>query len=290
MITEPAFAPSRDLDRLGSMHPDLIRRKPPEQVLGAFGADGMLAPLTGGRGLAWRAGSVVLKPADTSEESLAWQAETLAHASGNQLRVAMPRRSAHGAFVVDGWMASTFCEGSHQRGRWLDIIAVGDRLHAALARVPRPAFDRGRDDPWAKADRVAWGEASVTPYLPAPHVARLAALRAPVDDPSQLIHGDLTGNVLFADPLPPAVIDLTVYWRPAAYARAIVVADALAWEGATPGDLAAVTSGEGFGQLLARALLARIVTDWLSDAHSAPARGSAYASAVNLAVGLIEHR
>ena len=78
-----------------------------------------------------------------------------------------------------------------------------------------------------------------------------------------MIHGDLTGNVLFADPLPPAVIDFVVYWRPAAYARAVVVADALAWEGATPDDLAAATSGEGFGQFLARALLARIVTDWL---------------------------
>ena len=135
---------------------------------------------------------------------------------------------------------------------------------------------------------MAWGEASVAPFLHVPHVARLAPLLAPVDDPSQVIHGDLTGNVLFADPLPPAVIDLTVYWRPAAYARAIVVADALAWEGATPDDLASATSGEGFGQFLARALLARIVTDWLADADSAPARGPAYASGVDLAARLIE--
>jgi hypothetical protein len=190
--------------------------------------------------------------------------------------------------VVDGWMASAFCAGSHQPGRWLDIVAVADRLHAALARVPRPAFDRVRDDPWANADRVAWGEASVTRFLQAPHVARLSGLLAPVDHPSQAIHGDLTGNVLFADPLPPAVIDFAVYWRPAAYARAIVVADALAWEGATPDDLAPATSGEGFGQFLARALLARIVTDWLADPQSAPARAPAYASGVDLVVRLIE--
>ena len=190
--------------------------------------------------------------------------------------------------MVDGWMASAFCAGSHQPGRWLDIVAVADRLHAALASVARPTFDRGRDDPWANAERVAWGEASVVPYLPAPHVGRLAALLAPVDDPSQVIHGDLTGNVLFADPLPPAVIDFTAYWRPAAYARAVVVADALAWEGATPDDLAVATSGDGFGQFLARALLARIVTDWLADPDSAPAHGPAYASGVDLAARLIE--
>jgi uncharacterized protein (TIGR02569 family) len=270
------------------MHVDSGRSKPPDDVLRAFGGDGAPAPLAGGRGLAWRAGTIVVKPADTTEEALAWYSETLAHASGAEPRVAMPRRSAQGAFVVDGWMASTFCEGSHQRGRWLDIVAVADRLHAALASVPRPTFVDGRDDPWATADRVAWGEISVTPYLQAPHVARLAALLTPVDEPCQVIHGDLTGNVLFADPLPPAVIDLTVYWRPAAHARAVIVADALAWEGATPADLAPATSGDGFGQYLARALLARIVTDWLADPRSAPARGPAYASGVELAAHLIE--
>jgi len=267
------------------MNRDHDRPKPTERVLRAFGADGLPAPLTGGRGLAWRAGSLVVKPADTTEESLAWQAETLGRVNGGQLRVAMPRRSARGTFVFDGWMASSFCAGTHERRRWLDVIAVADRLHAALSGVGRPAVLLGRDDSWANADRVAWGEFSMAPYLKVPHVARLAARLAPVDDPPQLIHGDLTGNVLFADPLPPAVIDFATYWRPAPYARAIVVADALAWEGATPDDLAAATSGEGFGQFLARALLFRIIADRLAGA--APTRIPAHASGVDLAVRLI---
>ena len=93
---------------------------------------------------------------------------------------------------------------------------------------------------------------------------------------------------MFADPLPPAVIDLSIYCRPAAYASAIVVADALAWEGATRADLERVVSTSGFGQLLARALLFRIVTDWLVDPRSAEVRASAYSSAVDLAVEAIE--
>lgn len=265
-----------------------VRSTPPEHVLHAFGGDGATAPLPGGRGLAWRAGRIVVKPAEMPEALLAWQAGMLGQASDQHLRVAMPRRSAHGSFIVDGWMATTFCEGTHERGRWLDIVAVADRLHAALATVPRPAIDLGRDDPWAIADRVAWGEESMAPYVQAPHVARLAALRAPVDDRSQLIHGDLTGNVLFADPLPPVVIDFAAYWRPTAYARAVVVADALAWEGATPDGLAAVTSADRFGQFLTRALLARIVTDWLADPYQARANGPAYGSGVELAVLLVE--
>ena len=62
---------------------------------------------------------------------------------------------------------------------------------------------------------------------------RKAARRpSPVTAPSQLIHGDLSGNVLFHAELPPAIIDFAACWRPVAFASAIVVADALVWEGA----------------------------------------------------------
>ncbi len=88
----------------------------------------------------------------------------------------------------------------------------------------------------------------------------------PLEASSQLIHADLTGNVLFDDQLPPAVIDFSPYWRPAAFASAIVVADALVWEGADESILDAVAHIEDFGQLLLRALIYRAVT----DRHSRP--------------------
>jgi hypothetical protein len=67
----------------------------------------------------------------------------------------------------------------------------------------------------------------------------VSALR-PVTAPSQLIHGDLTGNVVFDSARPPAIIDFSPYRRPAAYAAAIVAADALVWEGAARQVLDAV--------------------------------------------------
>ena len=54
--------------------------------------------------------------------------------------------------------------------------------------------------------------------------ARLLAQPDPPDEP-QLVHCDLTGNVLFAAGLPPAVIDISPYWRPPSYAEGVVVAD-----------------------------------------------------------------
>ena len=232
----------------------------------------------------------MIKPADASDEVLAWQADLLAGVPPEIVRVARPTRSANGAFVVDGWCASTFCVGRHEARRWLDVIEAGRRLHAALRHVPRPAVLEARSDRWAVADRAAWGEASLAPYRDAPHVSRLEERLAPVRDVSQVIHGDLTGNVLFADPLPPAVIDMSAYWRPPAFATAIVVADALAWEGATVDDVEPVLREPQFGQLLARALLFRIVADVEADARSIGSRSAAYLPAVDLAVRLMEER
>jgi hypothetical protein len=80
----------------------------------------------------------------------------------------------------------------------------------------------------------------------------------PITAPSQVIHGDLTGNVLFDDELPPAVIDLSPYFRPPAFASAVVVADALVWEGADASLLDALDRDGALPQYLLRALIYRV--------------------------------
>src|SRR6185436_2377924 len=109
---------------------------------------------------------------------------------------------------------------------------VGERFHSCLAAVARPAFIARRTDAGAVADRVAWGELPARDFEDVRHVAQLASALRPIVAPSGLIHGDLAGNVLFDERLPSAVIDFSPYWRPTAYASAIVVADALVREGA----------------------------------------------------------
>lgn len=106
--------------------------------------------------------------------------------------------------------------------------------------------------------------------------------------PSQLVHGDLTGNVLFAEGLLPAVIDFSPYWRPIGYAAGIVVADALVWEGADETLLAAVEHVDDFPQYLLRALVYRAVTDRLFrlDEPPRPDADDPYLPAVELACRL----
>jgi uncharacterized protein (TIGR02569 family) len=218
---------------------------PPKAVLEAFETSAEPVLLDGGTGRTWRAGHLVLKPLDRVPAEIVWQADVLGRVRENGFRVTRPVPR-----IVDGWTAWEYVAGRHEPGRWLEIIAVGERFHAALAGVPRPdaIIDPGVE-PWATGDRVAWGD---EPFEGLDDI--LAALD-PVTEPSGLIHGDLTGNVLFDDELPPAIIDFTPYWRPLEFQSAVVVADALIWEDAPP-ELADVVDP----QYLLRALIYRGVT------------------------------
>ena len=245
---------------------------PPAAVLGRFGAGGVEPEaLAGGQATVWRAGEVVLKPLDMSIEALRWQAEVLSSVVPDDFRVAAPLRSLDGELVVEGWTAWPLLAGG-AAARWPEIVAVGERFHRALAGVPRPSgLLEARTDAWARADRVAWGELDAGRLAAVPEVARLLAARRPVDALSQLVHGDLSGNVLFADGLAPAVIDFSPYWRPPAYASAIVLSDAVLWHGA-PVELLAD------GQFLVRALLFRLLSE-----RDPAAAAAAYRSAVDYA-------
>ena len=92
-----------------------------------------------------------------------------------------------------------------------------------------------------------------------PLLSRLEPILRPVEAPCQLVHGDLSGNVLFADGQPPAIIDLSPYWRPTAYADAIVAVDGLLWFGADRPLIRLAWTGPDFHQLLVRALVFRLV-------------------------------
>jgi Ser/Thr protein kinase RdoA (MazF antagonist) len=170
-------------------------------------------------------------------------------------------RAADGKWTVNGWSAAQFVTGAEpdhrQTPRWAEIVGAGRALHRALAPFSQPEFVRAADSRWAVADRIAWGEQSsrLLPELAAVAVRLRPALTSL--GPDQLVHGDLTGNVLFADGLPPAVIDLSLYWRPCPYADGVVVADALCWHEA-PRSLASDLRVPIAA--VARALLFRIAT------------------------------
>ena len=191
---------------------------PPPGVLRAFELTGTPVPLTGGQGGAWRVGSVVLKE-DTDPRLQEWLGTVLAGVEQAGFVLPEVLRAADGRWVVDGWGASAFVPGTSSETGRVDVSTVltaGRAFHAATQALPRPAFLAEREDWWARADRAAWGEAPAEVIAPLrPLVAELEALLAPLG-PDQLIHADLTGNVLARPGRPPVIIAVPPACRPPA--------------------------------------------------------------------------
>ncbi len=250
------------------VHPDAA-------VLRAFGVDGVTPVLLdGGRELTWRAGDVVLRP-DDAPAVTDWRAEvlaTLAHTPA--FRTPRPVATADGGWRSGGWEAWEYLDARADPSRIEDVLDAGRAFHRAIALLERPSFlddsaSERSGNAWSRADRMAWGELP----LPAdPTLDRLARAFRPVDLPSQLVHGDLLGNVLFAPGAPPAVIDWPPYWRPAAFGEAVAVVDAVCWHGVAVERMWTLGRGTAeWPQLLVRALVFRIATLHLLGAWDAGA-------------------
>ena len=192
-----------------------------------------------------------MKPV-TDPVHASWLAEVL-HGlpESGDVRVIRPVAARDGSWVVDGWAAWSWLEGDVDARRVDDVLAVSAAFHALVADVPPPPV-APLDDPWRLGDRFAWeGEHLDTPVPD--EVAAVRARLAPVDGADQLVHADLLGNVLFADGLPPAVIDVSPSWRPPAFAGAVVCVDAVSWWDGEPSVLRLADE-----QLVLRAALFRL--------------------------------
>jgi uncharacterized protein (TIGR02569 family) len=234
---------------------------PPRAVLAAFGAQGDPIRLTGGKGGTWRVGEVVLKPSEGDEE-VRWRSDVLAALPESpHFRIARPVRAADGDWLAHGWEAARAVAGQPDHRRVDDVIRTGAAFHEALAAVPRPELLDTRDDPWEYGNRLAFDD-DLPPERrrPSALLDQLLTYRRPVSLPEQIVHGDLLGNVLFADGLPPAVIDWPVYWRPPVWASAVAAVDAMVWHGAGAGVIERWAHLPEWGQMLVRAAIYRLGT------------------------------
>lgn len=133
---------------------------PPQSVLFAFGLRGTPVRLVGGQGTSWRVGDVVLKPL-VDRVFQEWLGTEVADIPQRGFWLPAARRAVDGNWVVEGWAAHSAMVGSTTAGvgaDWRAIINASRALHTATAALARPGFLNLRSDPWALADRDAWGE------------------------------------------------------------------------------------------------------------------------------------
>ncbi len=245
---------------------------PPTDVLDLFAVPEDPRPLQGGQGHSVVAGDLVLSPGRDAA-TCAWLNPVLARLAveldttkPRALRIAMPIPSRDGRWVVDGWGASRYEPDTHPCRDLGVLVATGRLLHARLASAqPSPPDGiRDRTDRWARAERaafVATGGRGIPLTYAGPLVADLVTRLDDTDlGPDQLVHADLAGNVLLDARGTPVVIDVAPYWRPALWAEAVCVLDAVLWHGADAGVMAQWTDGTR-RQAMLRAALFRLLSD-----------------------------
>lgn len=264
---------------------------PPEHVLAAFGLRNVpTVQLGAGWEGGWKCGEVVLSTV-ADHARAAWSAKVRETLFVDGIRLARPVRSTDGRYVVAGWRTDTFVAGSPEP-RHDEVVSAAVRLHEATGKLERPRFlTRAPVAPWADvdvfiaADRAAWEECPFSSLQPGAQVApgsvdgqrsvdlvnQLATLRKVTKSPSQLVHGDLYGTVLFADAAAPGITDITPYWRPASWAAGVVVVDALSWGDADDGLIERWAELPEWPQMLLRALMFRLAVHALHPRSTAEA-------------------
>ncbi len=264
---------------------------PPDHVVATFGLTGS-APIAltreweGG----WRIGEVVLSLVPDHARA-AWSAKVREDLYVDGVRVARPIRGTDGRYVVSGWRADTYIAGSPEP-RHDEVVSLANRLHQVTADLDRPRFllqppapPYGDVDVFNAADRAAWEDTPMRsargagfgdPTSPdgvrsMEMLTTLATLRKPVSSPAQLVHGDLFGTVLFAGAAAPGITDLVPYWRPASWAAAVVVVDALAWGGADEDLVERWADLPEWSQMMLRAVMFRLAVHALHPRSSSGA-------------------
>jgi uncharacterized protein (TIGR02569 family) len=220
---------------------------PPPHILTAFNLNIQDEPvaLPGGIHGAFRAGPVVLKHVD-DPHAYKWICENILSLQIAGVRLQQPMRTSDGCWIKDGWSAYQYLTGSTVEGSLQRKLEVARKLHHGLKAINNPPpFLIQRYDPWGCAERMIWGEEQLPQTLSASIQEKLTSLidlNQALEKTSQIVHVDLCGNIIFDSGLEPAIIDLSLTFRPALFAEAVLIYDAVVWEGGNINEVASWTA------------------------------------------------
>lgn len=233
----------------------------PSKVLSAFNISGSGKPLLGGQNTSFIYGDVVIKPVENAEyyESIA---TIFSQLTPSGYRISKPLKSLDGPFVVSGYAATRFEPGIDADEKVKAKLDVSTLLHEDLKKLNISKLPEA-DDPWSKANNVLWRHHQLPSLWSINTLTFFESLLGQldeIDDPHQLIHGDLGGNVLFDEELPPLVIDFSPTMAPKKYADAIIVCDSIAWAGVDIQTLHLLKPLNSYIPYIKYAILFRVLT------------------------------
>lgn len=224
--------------------------------------------LPGGQNESIRAGHLVIKPVHEERKYL-WLAECLNQIDFGDLRVAIPVKSKQGNFVEDSVGATKYYQAEFLTDRIEAKLDICRRLNIKISTIKKPPDFDSWESPWTKAQNIAWLNVKNHDINIPREIKELIALRTEITLPYQMVHVDLAGNILFDAEGNPVVIDFTPGFYPREYAEALLLADSIAWYGASMGNLNLINLRDDWKrQLVLRAIIFRLSVPLYLDTNN----------------------
>jgi hypothetical protein len=230
-------------------------------ILKAFNLSGTAASLGGGQNTSLRVEDAVLKPASDDEPFMEWGLTVLNDINPHGYRLSKPIASKYGTFIYKGWSCTRYEPGEHINGNVKQKLEVSRLFHRDLAGMSFANMPKSNDR-WSISHRVAWQKEGLPGNIHKEACAVLEKLLSGLELKAsynmQIVHADLSGNILFSDALGPLIIDFSPTVAPAEYAEAILVCDSIAWHGCPVTDIDLIYQSEFHGEMMRRAVIFRL--------------------------------
>ncbi len=236
----------------------------PDRIKELFNVKGIGKRLTGGQGNSFLFNDVVIKPVGDSGALYEMTANILRSINNPEYRLAKPIKSINDNYIEDGFIATEYHVGEHDDSRIEEALRISRIFHEDLKRfnIELPK----QEDRWSKALSIIWDDYKYDidnddyRYC----ISLLESLPGS-DEPKQLIHGDMAGNVLYHESLSPLIIDFSPSIAPYSFIEALIIVDHIAWGGGYVNDLNLLKPIHEYIPQIKRAILFRLLTTFFMD-------------------------
>lgn len=233
------------------------------EILNSFNQSGEVHSLTGGQNSSVRVDNAVLKPVGDNTQFCEWGLNILHSINPHGYRLSKPIKCNKGNFVYRGWCCTGYEPGEHRQGEVKQKLEVARLFHKDLVNIDFNDIPKA-DDPWSIAHDIAWQKENLPPNISKEAFKIIDDLICMVklkeNYKVQIIHSDLSGNILFDNVLSPLIIDFSPKIAPIEYAEAILVCDCIAWQGSPTSELELICNSMFSIEMIVRAVIFRLST------------------------------
>jgi|GEM_PF-1815868 len=204
-----------------------------EKAYRDFNLTGKGIKIEGGQGNSYLFGDIFVKKNDGDNRNIDYISRILSEIKSNLYRVPRPLKSNNGTYISDGYIAAYYVEGKHDFNDLERVMEISREFHRDIS-IYDPGLMRQEDTQWAMAMDILFRDREIPEHVDEDNMEKCICMLNKLEsfeEPLQIIHADIGGNIIYNDGQLPCIIDFSPCIAPAPMAEAIAVVDHIAWEG-----------------------------------------------------------